>query len=223
MSTGNSLLDGLPEKEAELLRSSLKWTTLEKDSVLIESGQESDRLYFPASGLVSCAVSTSKGDHIEVHSAGAHDIIGLPWTQRQPWRATVQIAGFGTAVEWRHIARLLPRLPTLRDALHRYVSLLMADVGRRALCAYFHPVEARVCLWLIQTMAIADTAELECTHQSIADALGVRRATVSVVCGQLQRKKIIRSRRGRIFILDKPALEAKACECVAVLAHRPAS
>ena len=43
--------------------------------------------------------------------------------------------------------------------------------------------------------------------------LGVRRTTVTVVANSLQRAKLIRYHRGQIEIVDRPRLEARACEC----------
>jgi Mn-dependent DtxR family transcriptional regulator len=43
--------------------------------------------------------------------------------------------------------------------------------------------------------------------------LGVRRPTVTVVARMLQEAGLIRYHRGHIEILDRPGLEARACEC----------
>ena len=49
--------------------------------------------------------------------------------------------------------------------------------------------------------------------------LGVRRTTVTVVANVLQQAGIIRYHRGQIEIIDRPALEARACECYEAI-HR---
>jgi Mn-dependent DtxR family transcriptional regulator len=43
--------------------------------------------------------------------------------------------------------------------------------------------------------------------------LGVRRPTVSEVASSLQRRGALSYRRKKITILDREALEARACEC----------
>ena len=214
MRTGNSLLDALPANEAEVVHSYMDWTELERDAVLIEIGQDSGRFYFPVSGLVSCAVSTAGGHQVEVHSAGVRDVVGLPWTAKQPWRATVQVRGSAAAVESRVLRPLLPSLENLRDILFGYLSGLVADVARRAVCARFHASAPRVCFWLTQAAAVAKTLDLECTQQCIADAVGAQRATVTVILGDLQRRAVIRCGRSHVVILDLSALRSMACECV---------
>jgi Mn-dependent DtxR family transcriptional regulator len=50
--------------------------------------------------------------------------------------------------------------------------------------------------------------------------LGVQRTTVTLVARELQSAGLIRYRRGRIEIIDRAGLEAKACECYEVVRHK---
>jgi hypothetical protein len=43
--------------------------------------------------------------------------------------------------------------------------------------------------------------------------LGVRRQTVSIIAGTLQRAGFITYRRGILRVLDREGLEAASCEC----------
>jgi CRP-like cAMP-binding protein len=215
--TGNVLLDALPKPELQILRPHLRKMVLTKDMVLIEQGGESDRLYFPTAGLISCMAATAVGEQIEIYAAGAKDVIGLVGRAKQPWRAKVQVAGDAAAVDHGILFNLLPRLEHLRYILFEYLALLTERIGRRASCVRFHANFARLCLWLALATQIANTAELQTTHQAIADALGSRRATVTVGIGELEREKIVRGGRGWIQILDRAALQALACSCYTFL------
>jgi len=55
------------------------------------------------------------------------------------------------------------------------------------------------------------------TQEFLAMMLGSRRTTVTVVAGELQRKGLIEYRRGHVKILDREALEEKACDCYQII------
>jgi Mn-dependent DtxR family transcriptional regulator len=59
--------------------------------------------------------------------------------------------------------------------------------------------------------------ELVMTQELIANMLGVRREGVTEAAGNLQRAGVISYRRGHIAVLDRAGLEARVCECYAVV------
>ena len=61
------------------------------------------------------------------------------------------------------------------------------------------------------------SAELAMTQDLVSHALGVRREGVTEVIGDLQKAGAIHCSRRRIAVLDRSALQARACECYAVV------
>jgi len=59
--------------------------------------------------------------------------------------------------------------------------------------------------------------EMVTTQELIANMLGVRREGITEAAGKLQQAKLINCRRGHITVLDRPGLEARACECYQVI------
>jgi hypothetical protein len=51
------------------------------------------------------------------------------------------------------------------------------------------------------------------TQEFLAQMLGVRRSSVSIVANTLQTAGLIRYRRGRIEITDLEGLQSTSCEC----------
>jgi Mn-dependent DtxR family transcriptional regulator len=55
------------------------------------------------------------------------------------------------------------------------------------------------------------------TQELIANMLGVRREGVTDGALKLQKAGLIQYTRGRITVLDRKGVEARACECYAVV------
>jgi CRP-like cAMP-binding protein len=212
LNIGNQILDCLPQSELERLNPHLKKTTLAK-ALEWKTGGESGRLYFPTAGLVSCMAATSKGEQLEVYAAGSTDVVGLIRTGDDSWHAKVRIPGDAAAISREDFERLLPRLGRFRELLCRYLAFVMARLTRQVACVRFHAISPRLCSWLAIATDLVQSTDLVCTQQSVADALGARRATVTVELGELQRRDIVRCERGKIRIIDRAALRHLTCDC----------
>jgi CRP-like cAMP-binding protein len=89
----------------------------------------------------------------------------------------------------------------------------MVQISQTAVCNRFHILDARLARWLMMSVERMRSTTFHLTHGFIADMLGVRREGVTVAAIELQRRGIIRYRRGDIAILDLPGLEAACCSC----------
>jgi Mn-dependent DtxR family transcriptional regulator len=67
--------------------------------------------------------------------------------------------------------------------------------------------------WLLTAQDRAGQDDLLFTHEFLADMLGVRRQTVSLVARILQAAGLIAYRRGKLRILNREGLAAGCCEC----------
>jgi len=88
----------------------------------------------------------------------------------------------------------------LQRALLNFTDTLMNQVTQTAACNRFHLVEARLARLLLMTHERLPSGEFHLTQEFIADMLGVRRAGVTAAASALQRRKLIRYRRGTIAI-----------------------
>jgi Mn-dependent DtxR family transcriptional regulator len=59
----------------------------------------------------------------------------------------------------------------------------------------------------------AKTDQFPLTQEFLSKMLAVRRATVTVVAGTLQKAGLIRYSRGQMTIVDRLGLEETTCEC----------
>jgi Mn-dependent DtxR family transcriptional regulator len=70
---------------------------------------------------------------------------------------------------------------------------------------------------LLMSLDRLPSSELVMTQEMIANMLGVRREGVTEAAGKLQAAGLIEYSRGKITVLDRRQLEARVCECYAVV------
>jgi len=63
-----------------------------------------------------------------------------------------------------------------------------------------------------------DRGTFPLSHEFLGYMRGVRRASVTIAMGTLQRAGVITYHRGIVTIVDRPGLEAASCECYAIIA-----
>src|SRR5262249_51608156 len=107
--------------------------------------------------------------------------------------------------------------PQVGDLMARYADALIAQLMQNITCTAIHPVEARVCRWLLFAHDRAMDDSVRLPQEGLAQRLGVPRTTVNGVIGALEARRLLRRRRGRVEIIDRHGLERAACECHAAV------
>ena len=86
-----------------------------------------------------------------------------------------------------------------------------------AACNRLHEVEERLARWILMTQDRIQLDHLPLTQEFLASMLGLRRASVTLSAGILQKAGLISYSRGSVTILDRQKLEAAACDCYAIV------
>jgi len=147
---------------------------------------------------------------------GSEGVIGVAsflGGESTPSRALVLCAGYGYRLEVDLVNREFEHDSPLSQLLLRYTQALIAQTGQIVMCYRHHSLEQQLCRWILSCLDRLPSNELTMTQQVIADMLGVRREAVTQAAGKLQKAGLIHYSRGRIAVLDRPRLEAHACEC----------
>jgi CRP-like cAMP-binding protein len=105
----------------------------------------------------------------------------------------------------------------LGEIVRRYTQAFVSQITQQVACNGLHSVEERCARWILLTNDRVGADEFPLTHEFLAQMLGVRRPSVTVVAGILQQAGFIRFRRGRIQITDRKGLESASCRCYRVL------
>jgi CRP-like cAMP-binding protein len=172
--------------------------------------------YFPLSGVISLVLPLRDGASVEIGTVGNEGLLGSPLllgVDRGPTRAFSQVAGQSLRMRADAFRRSLQEFPDFAEVVRRYTQGLFNQVSQTTACNHVHSVQQRMCRWLLMTHDRVGADEFHLTQEFLAQMLGVRRPSVTVAAGLLQKAGLIRYQRGRIHITDRAGLEAGACEC----------
>jgi CRP-like cAMP-binding protein len=216
----NQLLASLPAREFAALKPLLKPVELTFGAVVAEAGSSIKRVYFPHSGVVSLVVELKVGAMIETAMVGRDGVINAASALDGSVslnKGIVQIAGVASFVGVGQLRRLADQVKSLRALIIRHEQVLFAQSQQSAACNASHSVEKRMCRWLLRMRDLAGSNDLTLKQEFLAQMLGVRRPSVSVVANMLQEAGLIRYRRGHIRLLDLDGLREGSCECYDVV------
>ena len=216
----NRLLASLPPAAIGELVQHLRPVQFAQEHILYRAGERVARVYFPETGLVSYLVEVAGGDRIEIAMIGHDSVVGIAVALADPVTlntAIAQTAGQGHALDAGILRDVADSHPIVRTTLLRHQMAVQAQAQQAVLCNVTHTVEQRVARWLLRAHDLAGRSTLDLTQEFLADMLGVRRASVSLVGHALQEAGAIAYRRGQIHILDAAGLRAAACECYGVV------
>lgn len=217
---GNRLLAALPGESLLLLENHMRQVTLTQGFVCCEPGDAIEQVYFPHTGMISCLIATGDGQLVETSAIGREGAVGIQaglGNRTSFTRAIVQIAGKFTVLPAYRLEDAAKRNPALGDLIIHYIEALWAEAQQTTVCNAVHDGASRLCRWLWQASDRVGSDQLLLTQETLAEMLGVRRTTVTLLAQELQKKGILRYSRGKITIVDRRALEASACECYGVI------
>ena len=216
----NQLLAALPAAEWSRWAPMLECVDMPLGEVLYESGIALDYVYFPITAIVSLLYVMENGASAEIAVVGNEGIVGVSLFmggESTPSRAVVQSAGIGCRLKAAVMKAEFDKAGAALHLLLRYTQALITQMAQTAVCNRHHTLDQQLCRWLLLSLDRLDGPELVMTQELIANMLGVRREGVTEGALKLQKAGLIQYSRGRITILDRPGLEARTCECYAVV------
>jgi CRP-like cAMP-binding protein len=161
------------------------------------------------------------GPSVEIATIGNEGVVGLTvaWggdSMNPRELATVQAPGEVVSMDACAFRAELQRQGALASLVERYTLAFFSQVSQQVACnglpfgraavRPLDPVDSRS----------SRGRRIPMTHEFLAQMLGVRRASVTVTVGILQRAGFVEFRRGRVTVVDRGGLEGAACECYRV-------
>ncbi len=220
--SGNRLIDSLSESDRADLAPHLESERLELKDVMLDAGKRIEHVYFPVSAVASLLNLVEEAGGVEMATVGNEGMVGLSLS----WGADVlnprelvqcQVPGDALVMDPETFARKVSEGGAFAEITHGYTQAFVSQIGQQVACNGLHSIEERCARWLLLTNDRVGADEFPLTQEFLAQMLGVRRPSVTVVAGILQEAGFIRFRRGRIQIRDRNGLESVSCECYRVL------
>jgi CRP-like cAMP-binding protein len=218
----NRILAALPPEEYDRLLPDLEPFPLPSNWIVHIAGTQETHVYFPTAGIVARYHVAEGGALAGFAITGNEGVIGVAsflGGASTTSQAEVLCAGHGFRVEAERLTSAFEHEGSLPRLLLRYTQALIAQTGQIAVCNRHHSLERRLSRLILSCLDRLPSNEVTMTQKRIADMLGVRREGVTEAAGRLENAGLIRCRRGRIVVPDRRRLEARVCECYAVVAR----
>jgi CRP-like cAMP-binding protein len=206
----------LPREEFKVIFPKLELVPLALHSILNEAAKPIAYCYFMRTGLASILTVLASGKIVEVGLTGAEGFVGLPLVaglKSSASRVIVQVAGSAFRIKAGDMIVALADCPALRKSLGQFGQEVGVQSAQIAACNRLHNANQRLARWLLMSQDRLGGNQVRLTQEFLAHMLGMRRASVTVALGFLQRAGLIAYGRRAVKIEDRQGLEAAACEC----------
>jgi CRP-like cAMP-binding protein len=216
----NFLIAAMPGDALDRWNPFLEKVDLPLGSALYEPGVVLTHAYFPVTALVSLLYVMESGASTEIAVIGNDGVVGVSLFMgggSTPSRAVVQSGGTALRLPVANLIDEFSRGGYVSNLLLRYTQALITQMTQTAACNRHHAIDQQLCRWLLISLDRIPGDDLVMTQNLISNMLGVRREGVTEAASRLQREGLIRYSRGHIRVLDRVRLEARACECYAVV------
>lgn len=218
---GNNLfLSSLSSSARERLISGSTEVELPLKMALYEAEETPKYAYFPTSGIASLVTAMPDGGMAEVGLIGHEGLVGsfhLLGPARVTTECFIQLEATAIRIPLRQLEMEFRTSEEIRDRVLEFVQSQALSLGQLAGCHRLHEAEERLARWLLMAQDRVQSDDLNITQEFLAMMLGSRRTTVTAVASDLQRKGLVEYRRGRVRILDRPALEDASCDCYQII------
>ena len=193
---------------------------LGRRAVLHDHFHPVEHVHFIEHGVASLYARTRADGPVEVAMVGPFGIVGVAailGVSRSRHRCLMQVPGEALRIGVTDLRAAMHASPAIRDHLLAYVHALLVQNAQAALCNGRHDVEQRLCRWLLLAADRLDGTVIPITHDMLSMNLGVRRAGVTRLLGLLQKSGAVAIGRATCEIVDRAALEQRACECYGIV------
>lgn len=171
---------------------------------------------FPIDGVFSSVATFADGSTCEVGLTGREGFLPfeIVLNQQSALRPTwCQIPGRSARLPLAVYLRHIEQYDGLLHVGRNYMITRNFISEQLAACNALHTLSKRCARWLLMSRDRVGRDSFTLTHEYLATMLGVRRAGVTEVAGELQTIGAIYYSRGKLTIVDAEKLLTASCSC----------
>ncbi len=215
-----TLLSPLPEDERAAVLAAARRRTFAKGEVVFHEGDPADALHLVVSGFLAVRVSTPDGEAATINVLGPGDHVGeLALVDRSATTSRSATVVALQAAETRVLSastfhELCRKRPVLEGLLVDLLAERIRELSARVLDLMYLGIDRRLYRTLLD---LGDRFEpgsaapvIPLTQEQLSDLVGGTRPTVNQVLQRLLDQGVIELGRGRVTVVDRPALLRKA-------------
>ena len=206
--------------EIELIRAHLRESTLKPGQILCEPGETISQVFFLHEGLVSKVTVFEDGTELECALVGRDGAVGATSAigmKTAITRDVCHLKAVASCIDAAVLERAANHSQRIHKAIDDYCAWKMSYIIRNGACNARHSVEQRLCRWLLTCSDVLERRQIDLRQDIFAKMLGVQRSSVNPILQRLQADGLIEIGRGRVILMRRPALAARACECYAAM------
>lgn len=215
----NLMIKKLNSEKFERLLAHFQLICLEPGQLIFRPHETIQFVFFPVSAIIAMQIDISDGSSADIVLIGKEGMVGsgVMGGNQNFSRACVRFAGFAYKLPLAVFHAELAQDSAFMKIWMAATRQMILQIAMPTVCSSKHSNEQQIIRWIMNTLDKTQGHTLQITHQEIADTLGIRRESVTLAAGKLSHEGLIQVTRGQLEVLDRPGLEARACECYRVM------
>jgi CRP-like cAMP-binding protein len=211
----NGMINQLNVEKYEKLLPHFVLNSLEVGQWVFRPHEIIRHVYFPVSAIISMQIDTSDGFSADIVLVGKEGMVGsgVMGGNQTFSRARVKFSGLAYKLPVDIFQSELGHDSAFLKIWMAVTRQMILQIAMPTVCSSRHSNEQQVIRWILNTLDKTQGQVLQITHQEMAEILGIRRESVTMTAGKLSHEGLIEISRGQMHVLDRPQLEARACEC----------
>lgn len=215
----NLIIKQLDSDKYQKLLPSFELVCLSADQLIFRPHETIQFVVFPVSAIIAMQIDISDGSSADIVLIGKEGMVGngVMGGNQNFSRARVKFSGFAYKLPLSVFQSELGQDRAFLKIWMAATRQMILQIAMPTVCSSKHSNEQQIIRWIMNTLDKTQGHTLQITHQEIANTLGIRRESVTLAAGKLSHEGLIEVSRGQLQVLDRPKLEARACECYRVM------